>query len=148
MQQSPEEHAQELIDTFDILGEWDERYRFLIDLGRELPAMDELDKTDVSKVKGCLSSVWLVAGVTELDGEKVIEFIADSDSAIVKGLVAMLRKIYSGQSPRDIVAFDIEAMFQQLDLGQHLSMGRRNGLSEMVQRVKVLATQLAQSTPE
>jgi sulfur transfer protein SufE len=148
MQQSPEEHAQELIDTFDILGEWDERYRFLIDLGRELPAMDELDKTDVSKVKGCLSSVWLVAGVTELDGEKVIEFIADSDSAIVKGLVAMLRKIYSGQSPRDIVAFDIEAMFQQLDLGQHLSMGRRNGLSEMVQRVKVLATQLAQPTPE
>ena len=145
MSQKPEEVAQELIDTFELLGEWDERYRFLIDLGRELPAMNPDDKTDANKVKGCMSSVWLIAESRDQEQGKVLEFIADSDSAIVKGLVAMLRKIYSGQTAKDIVAFDIDALFQALGLGQHLSMGRRNGLSEMVQRIKVLATQLSVS---
>ena len=143
MSETPAEHAQEIIDTFDLLGEWEDRYRFLIDLGRQLPALATEHKVEDNLVKGCMSSVWLVADCHDIEGERVLEFNADSDSAIVKGLIAMLRRIYSGQNPRDIVAFDVDGFFRALDLGQHLSMGRRNGLSEMVQRIKVLATQLA-----
>ncbi len=137
------EQAQLLVDTFEMLGDWEERYRFLIDLGREMPPMQESDKVETNKVNGCLSSVWIVADQVDRDGQQVIEFTADSDSAIVRGLIAMLHKVYSGQSPQAIIDFDVDGLFGHLDLGQHLSMGRRNGLSEMVKRIKVLATTLA-----
>ena len=143
MSDSQQEQAQLLVDTFRMLGDWEERYRFLIDLGRRMPVMDERDKTDENKVEGCLSNVWMVAGARRDNGRSVVEFSADSDAAIVKGLVAMLRRIYSGQTPEAIMSFDIDALFNRLELGQHLSMGRRNGLSEMVRRIKVLATRLA-----
>ena len=137
------EQAQLLIDTFEMLGDWEERYRFLIDLGRDMPAMDDSDKVDANKVSGCLSSVWITADTNDNGGEQVVEFVADSDSAIVKGLISMLRKVYSGQTPQAIVDFDVEDLFGKLGLGQHLSVGRRNGLSEMVRRIKRLATELA-----
>ncbi len=139
MSDSQQAQAAELIETFDMLGDWEEKYRFIIDLGRQMPTLPEEEKTDANKVSGCLSSVWVIARSAEADGEQVIEFLADSDSAIVRGLVAMLRSVYSGQTPRDIVAFDIDGLFERLQLGQHLSMGRRNGLSEMVRRIKTLA---------
>ncbi len=143
MSASQQEQAATLIDTFEMLGDWEERYRFIIDLGRQMPALPESEKTDANKVNGCLSSVWLVAESRQDDGEQVIEFRADSDSAIVRGLVAMLRSVYSGQTPRDILAFDVDELFGKLDLAQHLSMGRRNGLSEMVKRIKTLAAEQA-----
>ncbi len=143
MAEDQQEQAQLLIDTFEMLGSWEEKYRFLIDIGRQMPAMDDADKIAENMVRGCLSSVWMVADEKQVDGDQVIEFLADSDSAIVKGLIAMLRTLYSGQTPKAIVSFDIDDLFRRLDLGQHLSMGRRNGLSEMVQRIKVLATGLA-----
>lgn len=139
MSQKPQDHAAEIRDTFELLGEWEDRYKFLIDLGRELPEMDANEKTDANKVKGCMSSVWLVAEPEQHNDDTIVHFKADSDAAIVKGLVAMLHKIYSGQSARDILDYDIEELFQSLDLGQHLSMGRRNGLAEMVQRIRQLA---------
>lgn len=143
MTTSQAEQAQLLIDTFDMLGDWEERYRFIIDYGKKLPPMEEAEKTDANKVKGCLSSVWVVAHGRDEGGKRVVEFIADSDSAIVKGLVAMLHSVYSGQSAEDILGFDIDLLFAKLDLGQHLSMGRRNGLAEMVNRIKTLAAEQA-----
>jgi cysteine desulfuration protein SufE len=143
MSSSQQEQAALLVETFEMLGDWEEKYRFIIDLGRQMPAMPDAQKTEENKVRGCLSSVWVVAESREEASEQVIEFVADSDSAIVRGLVAMLRTLYSGQTPRDILSFDIDALFERLDLGQHLSMGRRNGLSEMVRRIKVLATEHA-----
>lgn len=145
MSSSQAEQAQLLIDTFEMLGDWEEKYRFIIDLGRQLPPMDESDKVDANKVRGCLSSVWLVAENHEENGECVVDFVADSDSAIVKGLVAILRSVYSGQTARDVLEFDIDGLFERLDLAGHLSMGRRNGLSEMVKRVKALAAEQAAS---
>jgi cysteine desulfuration protein SufE len=143
MSSSQQEQAALLVETFEMLGDWEEKYRFIIDLGRQMPAMPDAQKTEENKVRGCLSSVWVVAESREEASEQVIEFVADSDSAIVRGLVAMLRTLYSGQTPRDILSFDIDALFERLDLGQHLSMGRRNGLSEMVRRIKVLAAEHA-----
>ena len=140
-----QEQAQVLIDTFELLGNWEERYRFLIDLGRDMPPMLDEDKVDENKVEGCLSSVWVVAASRVEDGQQLVDFTADSDSAIVRGLISMLRKVYSGQPPHAIVHFDINALFTKLDLAQHLSMGRRNGLGEMVRRIKVLAASLAGS---
>jgi sulfur transfer protein SufE len=139
------EQAQLLIDTFAMLGEWEDRYRFIIDLGRQMPPMEASAKVDENKVRGCLSSVWVVASSREENGERVVDFVADSDSAIVKGLVAILRQVYSGQTARDIIEFDIDGLFQRLDLAGHLSMGRRNGLAEMVTRVKALAAEQAAS---
>ncbi len=139
----PEEQAENLVETFELLGDWEDRYRFIIDLGRQMPSMDAADMTEDTKVKGCLSSVWLVARPRQHDGVTVIDFEADSDSAIVRGLVAMLAMVYSGQPPRKILEFDIDALFARLDLAQHLSMGRRNGLAEMVQRIKRLAAECA-----
>lgn len=142
---TPNQHEQAdlIVETFEMLGEWDEKYRFIIDLGRQMPPMDPADKTDATKVNGCLSSVWVVADSREVDGHTAIDFTADSDSAIVKGLVAILRMVYSGQTPQAIVSFDIDELFSKIDLGQHLSMGRRNGLSEMVRKIKSLAAEKA-----
>lgn len=143
MSESQQQQAELYVDTFEALGEWEEKYRFIIDLGRDMPPMDETDKVDGNKVKGCLSSVWLVASTREVDGTKVIDFVADSDSAIVKGLVAILHSLYSGQTVEDILTFDINALFERLDLARHLSMGRRNGVAEMVSRIRALAAEKA-----
>lgn len=132
-----QEDAQELVDSFDLFDDWEDRYRFLIDLGRSLPPLDESQKTDANKVHGCQSNVWLVAD--RLDNK--IDFIADSDSSIVRGLIAVLRTVYSKRQPQEILAFDVEDLFKQLGFDSHLSMGRRNGLDGMVKRVRSLAAQ-------
>ena len=132
-----QENAEALIDAFESFDDWEERYAFLIDIGRKLPPMSPEDKNDETRVHGCQSQVWVVAEPKE----DAIEFIADSDSTLVKGLIALLRKVYSGQRAQDIVNFDIEGFFEKLGLNQHLSMGRRNGLYSMVNRVKSLAAQ-------
>lgn len=143
MHTSPQEQAQELIETFEMFDEWEDRYRFLIDLGRELPPFDEADRTDVNKVHGCQSNVWLVASARAEGDGQVIDFVADSDAHIVRGLIAILQRIYSGRSAAEILSFDIEALMKQLGLDQHLSISRRNGLAGMVARIKSLANELA-----
>ncbi|HEX8237050.1 MAG TPA: SufE family protein [Abditibacteriaceae bacterium] len=140
---SQQENAEALVDAFDSFDSWEERYAFLIDLGKKLPPLDADDKNDVNRVHGCQSSVWMVAKPRHEEPEDVVEFVADSDSTLVKGLIAILRKIYSGQSASRILGFDIEGLLQQLGLNQHLTVGRRNGLYSMVQRIKTLAAQLA-----
>ncbi len=132
-----EEDAQELIDSFDLFDDWEDRYRFLIDLGRSLPPLDEAQRTEANKVHGCQSNVWLVA--KREDG--AIDFIADSDSSIVRGLIGVLQTVYAKRKPEQIMAFDVEGLFKQLGFDSHLSMGRRNGLDGMVKRIRALAAQ-------
>lgn len=138
---TPQAQADELIETFEMFDEWEDRYRFLIDLGKELPPFPDAARVDENKVHGCQSNVWLIADPQQADGEKTIHFLADSDAHIVRGLIAILRRVYSGQSADEISRFDIDGFFKKLGLDQHLSMGRRNGLSGMVARVKALAAQ-------
>lgn len=128
----------ELLETFADLGEWDERYHYLIDLGRELPDMDEALKNEQTKVEGCMSQVWMVASV-EPTVPPSMRIVADSDSVIVRGLIAVLLAMFSGRTPDEIRATDPEGVFEQLGLKQHLSGQRRNGLYAMVQRIKTLA---------
>ena len=130
----------ELLETFDDLQEWDERYGFLIELGAELPAMDPQLQNDSSKVDGCMSQVWMVADVHSRNGDSgVMEITADSDSMIVKGLIAVLLALFNDKTPEEVVESDPEEAFERLGLKQHLSGQRRNGLYSMVQRIKTLA---------
>ena len=133
------ERASELTEAFEMFDAWEDRYRFLIEMGRDLPAFPADEKNEANLVHGCQSQVWMIA---QAKGDDRIEFLADSDSTIVKGLIAILRSVYSGYTPREILHFDVNGLLQQLGLDQHLSMGRRNGLAGMVTRVKTLATQM------
>ena len=126
----------DVIDTFAFIDDWDERYRYLIDLGRQLPPMDEAGRTDEHKVRGCQSQVWLVPHKTD-NGRIVFE--GDSDAHIVKGLVALMLLIFSGKSASDILATDAKALLDQLDLQGHLSPMRANGLFSMVERIGQIA---------
>jgi cysteine desulfuration protein SufE len=138
--------VEELFDTFEMLEDWDERYEYIIELGDQLPELPEEYRTREFKVEGCLSSVWLTPQVSERNGEKRIDFLADSDSLIVKGLVTLVLTIYSGRSPREILAVDINSIFDRLGLKKHLSGTRRNGLNAMVKRIRGVAErQLAES---
>lgn len=144
-----EASAEQLVDAFEMFDGWEERYPFLIDLGRKLPPLDASEKVEENRVHGCQSNVWLVAQskATE-NGEARIEFVADSDSSIVKGLIAILRRIYSGRTSREILSFDIESFLARLGLDSHLSMSRRNGLNGMVSRIKNLAAQNTAETSQ
>lgn len=134
-----QEQVQELIDTFSMLESWEDKYNYLIDLGRELPPLDSSQHVEENRVHGCQSNVWIVAFHTEKNNQKVIEFIADSDSKIVCGLVAVLRRAYSGQTPEYISKYKVQELFEALELEQHLSLSRRNGLASMVQRIQHFA---------
>jgi cysteine desulfuration protein SufE len=127
---------EDLADTFDVLGDWEQRYRYLIDLGRELEPLPAADHIDAHKVRGCASQVWITT-TREPDG--TLRFRADSDAHIVKGLIAVLLKLYSGRAPKDIVAFDAPAAMAKLGLPEALSSQRANGLNAMIERIRAEA---------
>ncbi len=127
-----------IMQNFDVLTDWEDRYRYIIELGRKLPPFDEEYKVDDNLVRGCVSQVWLVTDVRDGD-PPVIEFRADSDAQIVKGLVAILLSLYSGKTAREILTADIRSIFQKLDLAKHLSINRANGFASMVKRIHELA---------
>ena len=127
-----------IMQNFDILTDWEDRYRYIIELGRKLPPFDEEYKIEDNLVRGCVSQVWLVTDVRDGD-PPVIEFRADSDAQIVKGLVAILLSLYSGKTAREILTADIRSIFQKLDLAKHLSINRANGFASMVKRIHELA---------
>lgn len=129
------QNLDDIIETFDLMDDWEDRYRLIIDLGRNLPKIPEDAYNDVNKVRGCTSQVWLVA---EQDGD-VINLKGDSDAHIVKGLVAILLLIFSGKSRADILTTDAKAILGQLGLADHLSPMRTNGLFSMVTRIGDLA---------
>jgi cysteine desulfuration protein SufE len=134
----------ELLETFDLLGDWEERYRHLIELGRRLPPMPESEHTEANKVRGCMSQVWLAAE-TEPGNPPRLRFRGDSDAHIVKGLVAVLLMLYSGKTAREILDTDVASAFSQLGLESHLSMNRRNGFYSMVERIKAFAAETERS---
>ena len=126
----------ELIENFELLGDWESRFAYLIDLGKALPPMDEADKCEDNRVHGCQAQVWMKF-VPEADGQ--ITIVADSDAFIVKGLIAVELTIYSGKTAREILGADGPAQLDRLQLAAHLSPTRKNGLFAMVQRVRELA---------
>lgn len=128
----------ELIEAFDMLDDWEERYAIIIDLGRKLPPFPEECRDDLHKVEGCVSQVWMDHTVKNGDGTR-IEFIADSDAFIVKGLIGVLLMALSDRTPEEIIETDIEDIFRRLGLEQNLSPNRRNGFFSMVQRMKDIA---------
>lgn len=132
----------ELAETFEFLGDWEERYRYLIDLGRKLPPMPETDHTEANKVRGCMSQVWLTHRV-EPGPPLTLEFQGDSDAHIVKGLIAVLLSLTSGKTPQQILDTDIASAFGRLGLESNISMNRRNGFYAMVERIQAMAAQAA-----
>jgi cysteine desulfuration protein SufE len=132
----PQTIAAELEDLsaeFDILGDWEERYRHIIDLGRQLAPLDDAERTEANKVRGCASQVWLV---TEKQADDTIVFKGDSDAHIVRGLVAIVLRLYSGRLREDILAFDAKSAFAALGLDGALSAQRSNGLASMIDRIR------------
>jgi cysteine desulfuration protein SufE len=128
--------VQELDDLaaeFDVLGDWEERYRYVIDLGRELRPLTDAERSDANKVRGCASQVWLV---TEPQDDGTLRFRGDSDAHIVRGLIAVLLRLFSGRAPDEILTFDAKAAFEQLGLSGALSAQRSNGLASMVARIR------------
>ncbi len=136
MPQTQVEKAQELIEAFELLDNWEDRYDYLIDLGKTLPLIDPAEKIPANRVEGCQSNVWVLVKKSQDDR---IEFTADSDAMITKGLVSLLWLIYSGETKERVLSFDITALLHKLGLDQHLSITRKNGLSGMVKRIKSLA---------
>lgn len=129
--------ADDIIDSLGFFDNWEERYKYIIDLGKELPEMDASLRTDDYLVRGCQSQVWLV---DEWRAGKLF-FQADSDAFIVKGLLGVVLAAFNGKTPGEILGFDIDAYFTQLDLLQHLSSTRGNGLKAMVKRIQDRASQ-------
>lgn len=124
---------EELLENFALFDDWEDRYQYLIELGARLPPMPDHYKNDIHKVDGCVSQVWIVI---QPDENGAFDFLADSDAHIVRGLIAILRTIYAGKQPEDAQKYDIEDIFNQLGLQQHLSVNRRNGFYAMVNRIK------------
>jgi len=130
------ENLNELIENFALFDDWEERYRYLIDLGRKLPSMDEALKTEENLVRGCTSRVWLDAHIEN----ETLNFTADSDAHIVRGLIGFLYAAYQGQKIEDIPSIDIKAAFTEIGLDQNLSPNRRNGFFSMVERIQSFAS--------
>lgn len=127
----------EIIENFDYLDEWEDRYRYLIELGRGLEPLDEAAYCDKNKVRGCASQVWLETKVArEQAGSPVLYLKGDSDAHIVRGLVALLLALYSGQTAARILAIDAHGLFAKLGLLTHLTQQRSNGVRAMVERIK------------
>jgi cysteine desulfuration protein SufE len=124
-----------IIEDFALLDDWEDRYRYVIELGRELPPLSAAERTEANKVRGCASQVWLISE-RRGDGKPVLVFRGDSDALIVRGLIAILLHIYSGRSPEEIAALDPGATFLALDLRDHLTSQRANGLLAMVARIR------------
>jgi len=130
---------EEIVETFEFLDDWEDRYAHVIDLGRAMPPLDESLRTPATKVDGCASQVWLVP---QVEGQ-VISFDGDSDAMIVRGLIAILRTLYSGRTAREILDIDAPAEFARLGLDSHLSAQRSNGLRAMIERVRLFAASAA-----
>jgi cysteine desulfuration protein SufE len=134
-----------ILDDFAFLDEWDDRYRYLIELGRALEPLSAEAHNDANRVQGCASQVWLEKSVRqEADGPH-LDFRGDSDALIVRGLVAIVIALFSGRAARDIAAIDAEAVFETIGLREHLTAQRSNGLRSMVNRIKSEAAAAAAS---
>lgn len=130
----------EIIEDFESFETWQDRYGYLIDIGRRLPVMEAALKTEDHRVRGCVSNAWLV--IRKTGKEKPVYLLeADSDSAIVRGLIALLMELYSGKTLEEIRSVDLPGIFKRLGLDRHLSVSRQNGFFSMVERIKALTAE-------
>ncbi|HEX7075843.1 MAG TPA: SufE family protein [Hyphomicrobiaceae bacterium] len=132
---------------FALLDEWEDRYRYVIELGRSLPPLDESARTDANKVRGCTSQVWLITEVVppaDGTGQPRLRFQGDSDAHIVRGLVAILFSIYQNKTPEEILAIDARGILAELGLQEHLTPQRSNGFASMVERIRADARKAAE----
>lgn len=128
---------EEILDTLGFFDDWEERYKYIIDLGKQLPAIDEGKKTEEFLLRGCQSQVWIDSAL--IDGKLFFE--VDSDAHIVRGLLAVVLSAYNNKTPAEVLAFDIDSFFAQVDLVKHLSPTRGNGLTAMVKKIQLTAEQ-------
>lgn len=138
-----ENSVEQLKATFELLPDWEERYRYIIDLGRQLEPLTDDEYSEETRVRGCMSQVWLVA---DESGDDKLHFRGDSDAHIVRGLIGVLLLIFSDRTPREIADTDINGIFSDLNLEQHISMNRRNGLYSMVERIQKTAAKRLSGT--
>ena len=127
----------QILSDFEFIDEWEDRYRYIIELGNQLPPYPEENKTAETKVKGCVSQVWLsFEKKSEADEQERLYLTGDSDAHIVRGLMAIVFSIFSGKTAKEIIALDPQKIFMTLDLKDHISPQRSNGLNAMVQRIQ------------
>lgn len=132
--------SDDIVDALSFFDDWEDRYKYIIDLGRELPSMPEDLHTEERKIRGCQSQVWID---TRLEDGR-LHMSVDSDAFIVKGLLGVVLAAYNGKTPAEVLAFDIDSYFEQLDLLNHLSPTRGNGLRAMVARIREIAAAASQ----
>lgn len=133
---------QEIIDTFELLGDWDQRYQYLVELGEQLTPMSPADKHEGNRVKQCMSMVHTAAH-QDVEGRGVVRYTGDCDTAIIKGVVALLVQLFSGKTPREIATLDVDELFEGLHLEEHLSPNRHVGVYAIVDQMKGQAHALA-----
>jgi len=136
------ERFEEIVDDFEFLDDWEDRYRYVIDMGKNLPDLEDSERVESTKVHGCASQVWIVPEITGEGAGARIGFRGDSDAMIVKGLIAVLHRLYDGLSPSEALQIDAQAELSRLGLDQHLSSQRSNGLRAMIERIRQFAEAL------
>lgn len=137
------EAFEEIADTFEFLEDWEERYRYVIELGKKMEPLEPELQVPATKVEGCASQVWLVPEIEGEGAQAVVRFRGDSDAMIVKGLIAVLRALYSGRTAGEVLKIDAPGELERLGLNDHLSSQRSNGLRAMVQRIREIASRAA-----
>ena len=130
---------QDIIETFEFLDDWEDRYRHVIELGKDMPALEDAFRVDATKVDGCASQVWIVPRIEGKGADGVFTFTGESDAMIVRGLIAILSALYNGQTLQQVLDTDAAGAFAQLGLNQHLSAQRSNGLRAMIARIQSVA---------
>ena len=137
----------EIRDNFELLEEWDDRYRYVIELGRTLDPMPEAEHSAGNKVNGCASQVWLSKQIDHSQGEPLLKYLGDSDAHIVRGLIAILLTLYNGRTPKQVLETDALKVFDELGFREHLTPQRSNGLRSMVERIRTDAREALAAAP-
>ena len=138
----------QITDDLSFLDDWEERYRYIIDLGKTLDPLSDSERTEATRVRGCASQVWLVSAVErEGDGPARLRFRGDSDAHIVRGLVALAIALFSGKTAEDVLKTDAQGYFARIGLKEHLTQQRSNGLASMIERIRAEARAAAQPDP-
>jgi len=135
----------EIVSNFELLDDWEERYRYVIELGRMMEPLPAEAHTDTNKVQGCASQVWIETRLDRSNGEPALHLLGDSDAHIVRGLVALMIALYNGKTPEEALSTDALALFKELGLAEHLTPQRSNGVRSMVERIRRDA-QMARAT--
>ena len=126
----------EIIENFGFLDDWEDRYRYLIELGKDLPPLTESEMNEETRVKGCASQVWVITSIDRQGVEPVLNFRGQSDAHIVKGLVALTLALYSGRTAKEILELDALDLFRRIGLAEHLTPQRSNGVRSMIDRIR------------